>query len=160
MSNIPDFSTQMLEVENQLKTQIVITQEDWRDEKAETYEKEHLQQYEEKIQLYLNGGSNMQGMGLIELMEFIDSKMKEMENLTGVPVDVQFDVAAGSLHNHNGRIQDNRDNMIEPEKEGELYRNGAGREYWTPENNGMKPGEYTPDEIRKHYEDRDDVYKR
>lgn len=164
MSNIPDFSNQMLEVEKQLKTQIVITQEDWQDEKAETYHKEHLQQYEEIIQLYLNGGMNMIGMGLIELMEFVSRKMDDMERLTGVPADVQFDAAAGGLH--NGWLRDNRDNMIAPEdadivkrRDGMLYGNEVGRDYWTTDN-GVRPGEYTPDEIQKHYENRDDVYKR
>ncbi len=164
MSNIPDFSNQMLEVEKQLKTQIVMTQEDWQDEKAESYHKEHLQQYEEKIQLYLNGGLNMVGMGLIELMESVGRKMEEMERLTGVSADVQFDAAAGSLHN-NGLMKDNRDNMMEPEnsdvvrqRDGMLYGNEVGRDYWTSYN-GAKPGQYTPDEIREHYENRNDVYK-
>lgn len=165
MSNIPDFPNQVLEVEKQLETQIVVTREDWRDEKAAAYCKEHLQQYGEKMQLFLNGGANMVGLGLVELMEFVNRKMEEMAQLTGISVDVQFERAAGGWYN-GGKLKDNHDREIDPEnadsvrqRGGLLYGDGVGRDYWSPEN-GAKPGEYTPEEIRGHYEERGDIYKR
>lgn len=81
MGNIPDFVDQLLQVENALQTQMDATADDWQDEVKDRYYNTFMTDYIEGINDYINGGKNMSGMGLNDLLVFCDEKMQEMDAL-------------------------------------------------------------------------------
>ncbi len=161
MSNIPDFVLQIEEVERQLRTQMEVTADDWRDRKKDEYYQKYMDPYCERIETYINGGTNMKGMGINELVVFCDNKLQEMENLSGIPANVQFELAA--VGQHDGHLNDYFDNDMDVEsmdmiknRGGVVHDNQHVRDYWDNSNgcgyNGPRPGELAQDDIRDIYE--------
>lgn len=163
MSNIPDFVLQVEEVERQLKTQMDVTADDWRDRKKDEYYQKYLDKYCDMIDTYINGGSDMTGMGVNDLVVFCDNKLQEMERLSGISANVQFELAA--IGRHNGHLNDYFDNDIDVEnmemvqKRGGIVHNEQHvRDYWDNDShssgcNGPRPGELNQEDIRQVYND-------
>lgn len=163
MSNIPDFVLQVEEVERQLKTQMEVTADDWRDRKKDEYYQKYLDTYCESIETYINGGSDMTGMGVNDLVVFCDNKLQEMERLSGIPANVQFELAA--IGQHNGHLNDCFDHDIDVENMEMIQKRGGivhdeqhVRDYWDNDRhsggyNGPRPGELKQEDIRQVYND-------
>ena len=161
MSNIPDFVLQIQEVERQLKTQMEATADDWRDGKREEYYQKYMDKYCDDIETYINGGGNMKGKGVNDLMVFCDQKLQEMERLSGISANVQFELAAIGMH--NGHLNDFYDEDMDVENM-KLIKNRGGvvhdanrvRDYWNNNRNcvdynGPRPGELNQDDIKEIY---------
>lgn len=159
MSNIPDFVMQLQEQERQLKTQMDATADDWRDEVKDKFYDKYMDTYSEMIETYINGGKDMSGKGVNDLMEFMDQKLEEMEDLSGISADVQFQAA--SLGQHDGHMNDffdydmNVENMqCVKDRGGIVHDNNRVRDYWnnnpgSPGYNGSRPGELKQDDIKE-----------
>ena len=162
MGNIPDFVLQLQEIERQLKAQMESTADDWRDRKKDEYYQKYLDNYCDDIETYINGGGNMSGFGVNDLVVFCDQKLQEMESLSGVPADVQFELAA--LGQHDGHVVDFFDNDMNVEemgmiqkRDGIVHNDQRIRDYWNNDPNsgnynGPRPGELNQDEIREIYD--------
>ena len=163
MSNIPDFVLQIQEIERQLKTQMEATADDWRDRKKEEYYQKYMEKYCEDIETYINGGRNMRGLGVNDLMIFCDQKLQEMEELSGIPANVQFELAASGQH--NGHLKDYFDSDIDVEnidlvkhRGGIVHDSKHVRDYWNNNHNcmdynGPRPGELNQEDIQKIYKE-------
>ncbi|MBQ7210731.1 MAG: hypothetical protein IJS05_07555 [Paludibacteraceae bacterium] len=152
MHNIPDFALQLTEVRNQLQVQTDITAQNWQDRKKTEFYETFVELMFEYIDNYINGGKQMRGMGVNDLMELFASSMDEMEKLTGVPADVQFELAA--LGMHDGNVNDAYGNQIAVEDDPHVINRGGvvhdsqgNRDYWDSWRNGPRPGEMKPKEI-------------
>lgn len=161
MSNIPDFVLQVKEIQRQLKTQMDITADDWRDKKREEYYQKYMDSYCERIDTYINGGNNMKGMGVNDLVVLCDTKLQDMEQLSGIPANVQFELAA--LGQHDGHLRDSYGNDMNVEdmdmiknRDGIVHDERNVRDYWnnTPNDigfNGRRPGELNQNDIKEIY---------
>ena len=160
MRNIPDFAIQVLEVERQIKTRADVTAEDWKDAVQQRYYDQYVRQYEEKMEMYIHGGTGMSGLGINELMRFISDRLEQMAQLTGISEDVAFVYAAGP--SYDGSLRDNFDSDIRVEEDNHvIYRDGIvhndrlERDYWDDRYNGPRPGEHDNDDIVKIMEERE-----
>jgi len=160
MHNVPDFALQLQEVEKQFQIQAVQTQEEWQDVKQEQFYDAYVEPLKEYIETYMNGGSDMSGLGVNDLMDFLAKSMDDMEELTGIPADVQFEYAA--LEQHNGGVNDAYGERIDVEnmsfiqrRDGVVHNSDGERDYWSTLHNGPRPGELTPEEINYLYEKKD-----
>ena len=161
MSNIPDFVLQVKEIQRQLKTQMDITADDWRDKKREEYYQKYMDSYCERIDTYINGGNNMKGMGVNDLVVLCDTKLQDIEQLSGIPANVQFELAA--LGQHDGHLRDSYGNDMNVEdmdmiknRDGIVHDERNVRDYWnnTPNDigfNGRRPGELNQNDIKEIY---------
>jgi hypothetical protein len=161
MSNIPDFVLQIKEVERQLRSQMEATAEDWRDRKKEEYYQAYMEEYCNDIDTYITGKGNITGMGVNDLVVFCDRKLQEMERLSGISANVQFELAA--IGQHNGCLNDYFDKDIDVEDMEMIKRRGGivhddqhVRDYWNDNENsvdynGPRPGELNQDEIGEIY---------
>lgn len=163
MNNIPDFAMQVQEIERQIEAQSEVTAGDWKDDVRKRYYDNYVNQYKEKLELYIHGGSDMTGKGINDLLVFLNEKMQEMEGLTGISADVSFMMAAGN--SYYGGVKDNFNSEINVEDAQEVKRrNGIvhndyhERDYWSDRNscsgNGPRPGEYTGEDIEEIMEKR------
>jgi hypothetical protein len=95
---IPDYVLQVQETQRNLETQSLVTRENWQDSVAQRFYDNYVNKYDEKIYLYINGGMNITGMGLDELLRFFDKKQNEMEQLSGM--NMSIDAGSGErIHN-------------------------------------------------------------
>ena len=76
-----NFVDDVFNVYGVLAAQANDTQNYWQDSVAKRFYDEYMKEYEEKTNLYANGGSGMTGKGLSELLVFFDEKEREMANL-------------------------------------------------------------------------------
>lgn len=157
MHNIPDFALQLQEISKQLQIQANITDQDWKDKKKEEYFDAYVTPLIEYIDTYINGGNDMSGKGVNDLMDFLAESMDKMEDLTGIPADVQFECAA--IDHHNGGVNDaygerlDVENMSFIQRRGGIVHNSDGeRDYWSSWHNGPRPGQLSPSEIENLYE--------
>ena len=172
MNNIPDFAMQVQEVQRQMEAQSDVTAQDWKDSVQRRYYDTHIKPYKEKLEMYIHGGTYMSGKGINDLLVFLNEKMQKMEELTGVPADVQFMCSAGGAY--TGTVRDNFGISINVEehkevlaREGVVHNEKLERDYWNEEGtfidrkNGTRPGQYSNEEIKKimDYRDKDDFYK-
>lgn len=160
MSNIPDFAMQAMEIARQIEAQSSVTAEDWKDVVKDRYYTNYVDAYTQKIDLYIHGGDGIVGKGINDLLVFLDEKMQQMAQLTGVSEDVSFSYAAGNYH--SGGVRDNFDHLIDAPHRNEVeYRDGVihneyhERDYWDKEESGSRPGEYMNDEIKEIMEQRE-----
>lgn len=112
---IPDFVLQMQEIERNLKSQSMATQRQWQDSVAARFYNKFIDEYEKKISAYLYGDVSMYGMGLDELLKFIDTKQNEMKELSGIDLPAE-DYLMGPVHN-NKRERDPWNTNISPFKQ-------------------------------------------
>ncbi|MCM1177771.1 MAG: hypothetical protein NC308_05960 [Clostridium sp.] len=162
MGNIPDFVMQVQEVERQIEAQCDVTSKDWNDPVQRRFYDTYIDTYQKTFRLYIHGGTGIMGKGLNELLLFIDSKMSEMEKISGVPADLAFSVASGVLH--DGTVKDNYGSSIDvenlPEVQGRggiVHNDRLERDCWKetgPFRNGSRPGQYSSDEIEQIMEHR------
>jgi len=172
MRNIPDFVMHVQEIQRQLEAQCDVTAEDWRDGVKERFYDMFINQYKSDLDLYIHGGVGITGMGLNELLVFIDEQMQKMERLTGVPADITFICAAGA--SYTGTVRDNFGASIPveafveiQERDGVVHNARRERDYWDEEDrpyepgNGTRPGQYSNEEIKQimDYRSQDDYYK-
>lgn len=78
---IPNFVQQIVSIEKDLLTSSANTANFWQDEKCEQFDNLYMNEYEKKLELLIHGGSENYGMGLDELLVFLDQKESEMEML-------------------------------------------------------------------------------
>lgn len=90
MSNIPDFATQMAVVQCRIEAQSDVTAQDWNDAVQRRYYQEYVDVYKDSIELYINGGAQMSGKGLNELLVCMSDLMSQMKQLTGISENVTF----------------------------------------------------------------------
>jgi len=152
MSNIPDFAMQAMEISRQIEAQSSVTAEDWKDSVKERYYTNYVDVYTQDIDLYIHGGSGIAGKGINDLLVFLDEKMQQMAQLTGISEDVSFSYAAGNFH--SGEIRDNFDNPIDVASQNEVeHRDGVihneyhERDYWEETQRGSRPGQYSHNEL-------------
>jgi len=171
MSNIPDFAMQVQEVQRQIEAQSDVTAQDWKDAVQKRYYDNYIDAYKEKMGLYIHGGSGISGMGINDLLVFLDEKMQKMEELTGVPADITFMCAAGA--SYTGSVRDNYGADIDVNsfsevqgRDGVVHNEKLERDYWQEggasfENNGSRPGQYSNEEITEIMDcrKRNDFYK-
>lgn len=170
--NIPDFAMQVQELQRQIEAQSDVTSQDWRDLVQKRYYENFIHAYKEITDLYIHGGMGMYGMGINELLVFLDEQMQKMEELTGVPADVTFMCAAGA--SYTGSVRDNYGVNIPveafrkvQERDGVVHNEKHERDYWREEgslfepDNGTRPGQYSNEEIKQimDYRSQDDFYK-
>lgn len=96
MSNIPDFATQMTAVQCQIEAQSDVTAQDWNDVVQRRYYQDYVNVYKERIDIYLNGGTQISGKGLNELLVYVSDLMTQMEQLTGIAEDISYISAMGT----------------------------------------------------------------
>ncbi len=152
MSNIPDFAMQAMEIARQIEAQSSVTAEDWNDSVKERYYTNYVDLYTQDINLYIHGGSGIVGKGISDLLVFLDEKMQQMAQLTGIFEDVSFSYATGK--SHSGMIRDNFDKLIDVPNQNEV-RNRDGvihneyheRDYWEESQSGSRPGQYSHNEL-------------
>jgi hypothetical protein len=94
---IPDFVLQLQETERNLKSQSIATRGQWQDSVAARFYNRFIDEYDKKINAYLFGDVSMYGMGLDELLKFIDAKQNEMKELSGMDLPTQ-DYSMGRVH--------------------------------------------------------------
>lgn len=152
MSNIPDFAMQAMEIARQIEAQSAATADDWRDAVKERYYDSYVEMYAQKLDLYIHGGSAMTGKGINDMLVFLDEKMQQMSQLTGISEEVSFSCAAGP--GYSGMIRDNADRIIDvPNQQEVISRDGVihneyhERDYWEESQGGSRPGQYSHDEI-------------
>lgn len=155
MRNIPDFIDQLLEIKRQFQVDTDMAKEEWRDGRQRQYYEKYVEPYLKTIEVYIEGGYDMTGMGLSDLLVFLDNKMDEMESLSGRSADIQFEYAVGL--SHNGGLRDHYGNYIDVEnldkvkmRGGFVYDEHGQRDYWDINFNGPKPGEMSSEEMEAH----------
>lgn len=160
MSNIPDFAMQVMEIARQIEAQGSVTADDWRDSVKERYYDRYIELYAQKLDLYIHGGSGMTGKGINDLLVFLDEKMHQMAQLTGMSENVFVSYATGS--SNLGVIRDYFDRPIDVSRQNEV-KNRDGiihneyheRDYWEETQSGPRPGQYSHNEILEIMKQRD-----
>jgi hypothetical protein len=94
---IPDFVLQMQEIEQNLQSQCEATKNQWQDSVAKRFYNNFIEEYSEKTKSYLFGAINMRGMGLDDLLKYIDCKQNEMKELSGVDAPAK-EYSIGRVH--------------------------------------------------------------
>lgn len=79
MNIIPDFAIQMQDVSRLLEAQAQTTATFWRDKKREEYYDKYITPYLEGIMTYVEGGSGIQGKGIIDLTRFLGEKLADFD---------------------------------------------------------------------------------
>jgi len=77
----PDFVRQTYDIHGALAAQALDTQDDWQDSVAKRFYEKYIDEYETKVNLYINGGIDILGKGLNDLLVFFDEKEREMAGL-------------------------------------------------------------------------------
>lgn len=80
-----DYVPQMLEIQRAVLGQAETTKSMWKDDVAQRYYSSYVEPYEKDIDAYLQGGPEIRGKGLEELLAFFEQKIEEMSQLTGCP---------------------------------------------------------------------------
>lgn len=161
MRNIPDFAMQIVEIEKGISGQAEESASLWKDDVQKRYYSEFIERYYKDMEIYIQGGQEIISKGLNDLLVFTDEKLTEMEQLTGVPADVAFTIAA--IDNYDGgRITiDDRGNTVNvedmyrvKERGGIVHNPNLDRDYWEKQY-GPVPGELKSDEVKDIMKDRD-----
>jgi len=95
---IPDYVLQVQEIQRNVETQSLATKDIWRDSVAKRFYQQFLNRYSETINLYINGGMGIRGMGLDEILRFFDQKQNEMTHLSGMTIFIAPDTGV-KIHN-------------------------------------------------------------
>lgn len=77
----PDFVSQIEEIQQRLSAQAESTKSNWQDSVAQRYFEEYIDQYDKSIRAFIHGDGS--GMGLKELLSFIEQKTQELSAITG-----------------------------------------------------------------------------
>ena len=80
MSNIPDFVSQVQEVEQKLKTEWLSVQAGWQDHVAESFREEIMEPYQQTFQQYI-AGEGFGGCGVEQLLLQMDKHLQDMDSL-------------------------------------------------------------------------------
>jgi len=123
---IPDYVLQAQEIQRNLESQSIVTMENWQDSVAHRFNDAFIKPYEDRIYLYINGGMDITGMGLDGLLSFIDRKQSEMEQLSGMSINVN--PSSGS--------------------EGRVHNEWRVRDPWYEPFNGTQPGNLDAREVK------------
>lgn len=78
---IPNFVQQITWVENKLIMVSTSVAHSWKDSNKEQFYDSYMNEYEKKLESFVHGGPENYGMGLDELLNFLDRKEREMEML-------------------------------------------------------------------------------
>lgn len=78
---IPNFVQQIISVEQDLLTTATTTANFWQDDNKDRFYNSYMNEYGNKLGLFIHGGTENYGMGLDELLTFLDRKEREMERL-------------------------------------------------------------------------------
>lgn len=78
---IPNFVQQVASVEEELLTASTNVANYWQDNNKDQFYNSYINEYESSLELFIKGGTNNYGMGLDELLTFLDQKEREMEML-------------------------------------------------------------------------------
>lgn len=78
------YSLQAQAVLDSIGRQSEITAIGWQDCVKERFYHDYMISCIDDINKYINGGTGMQGMGLNELLLYLEEKLKELEALTGI----------------------------------------------------------------------------
>lgn len=103
---IPDFAAQLEEVKMHFDAQRDTTANLWIDSVQKKFYEVYIEEYDQSMDVYLNGDhsffNKMTGMGLNELLSFIDKKSSEMESLSDEPFR-EFSSAQSGRRCNRGR---------------------------------------------------------
>lgn len=157
-NNIPDFVLQIQEVERNIKAEWKVTHEDWQDESGQNFDEGIMQPYFLIFNQYITG-DGIKGFGVDDLMKQMDKHLQEMEKLSGVPQDVQFECAAGKQY--NGKLINGKLHEIDVQghdwvraRGGVVHDENRNRDYWDEYNDGAKPGELRNNDIIEIYKEK------
>lgn len=78
---IPNFVQQIASVQRDLLTQATCVEDFWKDDNQERFYEAYMKEYDSRLRLYVEGGIGNYGMGLNELLTYIDQKEQEMNAL-------------------------------------------------------------------------------
>ena len=78
---IPNFVQQIASVQRDLLTQATLAEDFWKDDNKERFYEAYMKEYDSRLRLYVEGGTGNYGMGLNELLTYIDQKEQEMSAL-------------------------------------------------------------------------------
>lgn len=81
MSNIPDFVSQVQDVERKLKAEWQSVQEGWQDSVAEKFNEGVMVPYSKNFQQYITG-EDITGYGLEQLLQQMERHLQDMASLT------------------------------------------------------------------------------
>lgn len=80
MSNIPDFVSQVQDVERKLKAEWQSVQEGWQDSVAERFNEGVMVPYSKNFQQYITG-EGITGYGLEQLLQQMERHLQDMSSL-------------------------------------------------------------------------------
>lgn len=78
---VPNFVQQVASVEEELLTASTNVANYWQDSNKDQFYNSYINEYGNKLELFIHGGTENYGMGLNELLTFLDQKEREMEAL-------------------------------------------------------------------------------
>lgn len=78
---VPNFVQQVASVEEELLTASTNVVNYWQDNNKDQFYNSYINEYGNKLELFIHGGTENYGMGLNELLTFLDQKEREMEAL-------------------------------------------------------------------------------
>lgn len=78
---IPNFVQQIASVQRDLLMQATLAEDFWKDDNKERFYEAYMKEYDSRLRLYVEGGTGNYGMGLNELLTYIDQKEQEMNAL-------------------------------------------------------------------------------
>lgn len=78
---VPNFVQQVASVEEELLTASTNVANYWQDNNKDQFYNSYINEYGNKLELFIHGGTENYGMGLNELLTFLDQKEREMEAL-------------------------------------------------------------------------------
>lgn len=76
-----NFVQQIASIERELQAALNSTANYWQDDVKERFYNSYMNEYENKLELFIHGGTGNYGMGLEELLTFLDQKEREMDML-------------------------------------------------------------------------------
>lgn len=106
---IPDFVPQTKEILREFMSRAEVTYQYWQDSVAYRYREDYIKRYEQDLDTYVNGGTNQTGMGLEELLRFIDEKSRMLSEISGIPSSDYLFASAPTHDNHLIRNEWNDD---------------------------------------------------
>ena len=80
MSNIPNFVSQVQNVEHQLKSEWITVQEVWLDSVAESFNAGSMEPYLKNFPLYIVG-DGFEGLGIVILLRQMDKHLQDMDSV-------------------------------------------------------------------------------
>ena len=80
MSNIPNFVSQVQNVEHQLKSEWITVQEVWRDSVAVSFGAGAMEPYMRNFPLYIEG-DGYEGLGIDILLRQMDKHLQDMDSV-------------------------------------------------------------------------------